>query len=118
MKAFIIQRLRKWPFIVPGILVLAICLTGVLRFSEPLTSTHADAAAWSSNSVHYNVGDQVTYQGNTYKCLQAHTSQPGWDPVSAPALWQLISAGSSTQASSNSTTSNSQNNSTSAPAWS
>lgn len=37
----------------------------------------------------YSVNDEVTYLGNTYICLQAHTSQIGWNPVSVPALWQL-----------------------------
>jgi len=41
--------------------------------------------------VAYNVNDIVTYQGHTYKCLQAHTSQAGWTPPAVPALWQLIS---------------------------
>ena len=38
--------------------------------------------------VAYAVGDLVTYQGTTYKCLQAHTSQAGWTPSAVPALWQ------------------------------
>ncbi len=38
----------------------------------------------------YNAGDQVTYNGSTYHCLQPHQAQPGWDPVNAPALWQLV----------------------------
>ncbi len=41
--------------------------------------------------VSYLVDQEVTYNGNTYKCLQDHTSQVGWDPVSVPALWQLVS---------------------------
>lgn len=41
--------------------------------------------------VSYSVDQEVTYNGHTYKCLQAHTSQVGWDPVSVPALWQLVS---------------------------
>ena len=48
------------------------------------------AAPWAVG-VAYTVGELVTYQGHTYKCLQAHTSQAGWDPVDAPALWQLVS---------------------------
>lgn len=40
--------------------------------------------------VTYNTGDVVTYSGNSYRCLQAHTSLPGWDPVNVPALWQKI----------------------------
>lgn len=39
--------------------------------------------------VGYVVGQIVTYQGLTYKCLQAHTSQAGWTPPIVPALWQL-----------------------------
>lgn len=39
----------------------------------------------------YAVGDEVTYQGQTYRCLQAHTSQPGWTPPAVPSLWTLIS---------------------------
>lgn len=40
--------------------------------------------------VSYAVNDEVTYLGSTYKCLQAHTSQTGWEPPNVPALWQLI----------------------------
>lgn len=43
--------------------------------------------AWSAG-VAYNIGDTVTYQGTTYTCLQAHTSQVGWEPPNVPALWQ------------------------------
>ncbi|RCG23558.1 S1 family peptidase [Streptomyces diacarni] len=35
----------------------------------------------------YQVGDQVTYNGATYRCVQAHTAQPGWNPLDAPSLW-------------------------------
>jgi hypothetical protein len=38
--------------------------------------------------VSYSVGDLVTYNGQVYRCLQAHTSQPGWEPPNALALWQ------------------------------
>ncbi|GAA4416436.1 alpha-lytic protease prodomain-containing protein [Actinokineospora soli] len=38
----------------------------------------------------YAVGAQVTYSGATYRALQAHTSQPGWEPPNTPALWQRI----------------------------
>ena len=31
----------------------------------------------------------VTYNGKTYRCLQAHTSQAGWTPVAAVSLWTL-----------------------------
>ncbi len=37
----------------------------------------------------YAVGDRVRY-GKLYKCVQAHTSQPGWEPPVVPALWTDI----------------------------
>ncbi|MBB5936210.1 carbohydrate-binding protein [Streptomyces zagrosensis] len=44
---------------------------------------------WAAGTV-YKAGDQVTYNGGTYRCIQPHQAQPGWDPVSAPALWQRV----------------------------
>jgi len=41
---------------------------------------------WAVNT-DYAVDDQVTYEGSTYTCLQAHTSQVGWEPPNVPALW-------------------------------
>jgi len=38
----------------------------------------------------YAVGEIVTYEGTTYECRQAHTSQPGWQPPNVPALWLAI----------------------------
>lgn len=46
--------------------------------------------AWSGASVAYSVNQQVTYNGSTYRCLQAHTSQAGWTPVAVPALWAVV----------------------------
>lgn len=36
----------------------------------------------------YATGAEVTYEGVTYQCIQAHTAQPGWEPPAVPALWQ------------------------------
>jgi hypothetical protein len=35
----------------------------------------------------YTTGQTVTYQGVSYRCLQSHTSLPGWEPPNVPALW-------------------------------
>jgi len=35
----------------------------------------------------YIVGDIANYAQGTYKCVQAHTSQPDWTPPQVPALW-------------------------------
>jgi GH18 family chitinase len=45
--------------------------------------------AWATG-VTYAAGARVTYQGRSYQCRQPHTSLPGWDPVSAAALWLAI----------------------------
>jgi len=42
---------------------------------------------WSPNSVSYAPGDVVSFNGSLYQCIQPNLSQPGYDPVSAPALW-------------------------------
>lgn len=47
-------------------------------------------AAWDGAGHAYAVADQVAYQGKTYRCVQAHTSQPGWTPTAVPALWAVV----------------------------
>ncbi len=46
--------------------------------------------AWVPNHA-YAIGDRVSYAGHNYQCIQAHTSQVGWEPPNVPALWQLLS---------------------------
>ncbi|MFI7600348.1 carbohydrate-binding protein [Actinoplanes sp. NPDC049681] len=41
---------------------------------------------WQPNTA-YTAGQQVSYGGRNYRCLQSHTSLPGWEPPNAPALW-------------------------------
>ena len=41
-------------------------------------------------AVQYAAGDRVQYEGNLYKCLQAHTSQPDWTPDAAVSLWVRV----------------------------
>lgn len=48
-----------------------------------------DTPEWQTG-VSYSVGDRVTYQGTEYECLQAHTSQAGWNPAAVPALWSAV----------------------------
>ncbi|GAA0543961.1 hypothetical protein GCM10010172_26890 [Paractinoplanes ferrugineus] len=35
----------------------------------------------------YSAGQVVTYGGKRYQCRQSHTSLPGWEPPTTPALW-------------------------------
>ncbi|NOT63816.1 MAG: sugar hydrolase [Acidobacteria bacterium] len=51
------------------------------------SSSAQQPPAWQTNTK-YAVGALVTYQASVYRCLQAHRSQPDWNPVAAPSLWQ------------------------------
>ncbi|MDG9727609.1 MULTISPECIES: carbohydrate-binding protein [unclassified Streptomyces] len=44
---------------------------------------------WAAGTV-YQPGDTVTYGGATYRCLQGHQAQQGWQPPNVPALWQRV----------------------------
>lgn len=49
-----------------------------------------ETRVWSAG-IEYAVGDAVAYpdaEGTQYECLQAHTSQEGWQPPNVPALWR------------------------------
>ncbi|MGU3524780.1 carbohydrate-binding protein [Enterobacteriaceae bacterium C23F] len=40
--------------------------------------------------VNYKPGDEVSYKGKTYRCLQAHPSMAHWAPADVPALWKAL----------------------------
>lgn len=46
-------------------------------------------APWVSGSA-YLVTERVRYAGQLYRCVQAHTSQAGWEPDRTPALWTEV----------------------------
>ena len=69
---------------------------------DSVTGTMADADAaknpmlflpWEADTK-YEVGDRRRHDGKVYKCLQAHTSQVGWEPSAVPALWVVINTSS------------------------
>ncbi|WP_306327279.1 carbohydrate-binding protein, partial [Streptomyces venezuelae] len=45
--------------------------------------------SWAAGTV-YKAGDVVTYGGASYRCLQGHQAQAGWQPPNVPALWQAL----------------------------
>lgn len=47
-----------------------------------------DAPEWAAGTA-YTVGGTVTYGGQVYRCVQAHTAGVGWEPSRVPALWTL-----------------------------
>ncbi|PDO10656.1 MAG: hypothetical protein BLM47_06065 [Candidatus Reconcilbacillus cellulovorans] len=52
----------------------------------PTPSPTDSVSLWAAGRA-YQVNDQVTYGGVIYICIQAHTSQPRWEPPNVPALW-------------------------------
>src|SRR5258708_22743145 len=92
--AFLVQRIECWkkelgppPMkkLYSGILgvALVLCLTSTTLFSQTIPN-------WAPNTA-YAVGGLVMSQSVEYKCIQAHTSQVGWEPPNVPALWGKVS---------------------------
>ena len=45
--------------------------------------------AWEAG-IAYTAGYKAQHNGKLWRCLQAHTSQEGWEPENVPALWEEI----------------------------
>lgn len=83
--------MRRFSLIALILLVLASQIVNVIP-GKAAPST-ADRGVWAAY-VSYATNDTVTYNGLTYKCLQGHTSLPGWEPPIVASLWQLTASGS------------------------
>ena len=69
-------------------------IIAIYKTQAPSLSTDVASAAWDSNGRAYAEGERVSYEGELYTCLQAHTSQTDWAPTAAPSLWaQVLEAG-------------------------
>lgn len=44
---------------------------------------------WAAGAA-YTVDQRIAYNGKLYRCVQAHTSQTGWEPPNVPALWTEV----------------------------
>lgn len=44
---------------------------------------------WVENTA-YTVGYKVQHGDKLWRCVQAHTSQAGWEPENTPALWTEV----------------------------
>ncbi len=40
--------------------------------------------------IDYEADQRVRFEDKLYKCVQAHTSQEGWEPPNVPALWTEV----------------------------
>ena len=57
------------------------------RFGEEINVEPTNG--WKTNTS-YKVGDIVSYDGKSYKCIYAHTSNDSWLPGTVPTLWEQI----------------------------
>src|SRR5215472_12590593 len=64
-------------------IVSLLCLVAVVAPAQSVPN-------WQPNTA-YSVGALVLFNGQEFKCIQAHTSQVGWEPPNVPALWQPVS---------------------------
>ncbi|MEO3871288.1 lytic polysaccharide monooxygenase [Nonomuraea sp. B12E4] len=53
----------------------------------PTVTPTTPSGTWRAGTT-YAVGNTVTYNGATYRCVQSHTAIAGWEPPNVPALWQ------------------------------
>lgn len=63
---------------------------------EQAITVKAIYPVYDANGVLYPVDFKVTQDDVLYKCLQEHTSQPGWEPGTAPSLWAAAASGEQT----------------------
>jgi chitinase len=70
--------------------LLLLCFLIVLLL--PSAASAQSIPNWAPNTA-YAVGALVMYNGVEYECIQAHTSEVGWEPPNVPALWQPVSGG-------------------------
>lgn len=66
--------------------------------AQGLDDTAAEAVPelfpeWNPAGCEYKTGDRVRFAGILYKVLQPHTSQAGWTPEAAAALFAQVLAG-------------------------
>ncbi|GAB3526146.1 lytic polysaccharide monooxygenase [Phytohabitans suffuscus] len=55
--------------------------------SAPPPPANTGGGTWATGTA-YRTGDEVTFQGQRYRCRQSHTSLSGWEPsIFTLALW-------------------------------
>jgi hypothetical protein len=60
------------------------------QYPQGWTNLTAPAAgAWAAG-INVTVGQTYTYGGSSWKVVQAHTTQVGWEPPNVPSLWSKV----------------------------
>ncbi|WP_084964701.1 fibronectin type III domain-containing protein [Thermoactinospora rubra] len=89
------MRLRTAVALAVAMALSPLTAAGPAHAAHAASSSIAALAEWAPWTA-YTAGQQVTYNGVTYQCLQSHTSQPGWEPPNVPALWKPATGGGDT----------------------
>ena len=73
-----------------GLLLRTAVADGRISDEELLSVQPAlEGRNWHAN-IEVQVGDVFTYKGALWRCIQAHTTQGGWQPDKTPALWHRV----------------------------
>lgn len=73
-----------------GLLLRSAVADGKLTDEELLSVQPAlEGRVWQP-SLSVQIGDVYSYAGFLWRCLQAHTTQTGWEPDKVPALWRKV----------------------------
>ena len=73
-----------------GLLLRTAVADGRISDEELLSIQPAlEGRNWHAN-IAVQVGDVFTYKGSLWRCIQAHTTQGGWQPDKTPALWHRV----------------------------
>ena len=73
-----------------GLLLRSAVADGKLTDEELLSVQPAlEGRVWQAG-LSVQIGDVYSYAGFLWRCLQAHTTQTGWEPDKVPALWRKV----------------------------
>ena len=73
-----------------GLLLRSAVADGKLTDEELLSVQPAlEGRAWQAG-LSAQIGDVYSHSGFLWRCIQAHTTQTGWEPEKVPALWRKV----------------------------
>ena len=73
-----------------GLLLRSAVADGKLTDEELLSVQPAlEGRAWQAG-LSVQIGDVYSHGGFLWRCIQAHTTQTGWEPEKVPALWRKV----------------------------
>ena len=73
-----------------GLLLRSAVADGKLTDEELLSVQPAlEGRVWQAG-LSVQIGDVYSYAGFLWRCIQAHSTQMGWEPDKVPALWRKV----------------------------